>query len=111
MIKPSDPRQLAIDLLPRSICSVQVAAVCYDGNIFGWGWNSVGAGLGEHAEAATIRRSNKRRLEGSDIYIASRRKRNGKIVSSKPCEDCQKLLNKYGIRAIYLDSTGLWRVL
>src|SRR3990167_689683 len=27
MYKPSDPRELAIDLLPRSICAVQVAAV------------------------------------------------------------------------------------
>ena len=66
MIKPADPRQLAVDLLPRSTCLVQVAAVIADKRgIFSWGWNSSGVtGYGEHAEAAAIRRANKRRLRG-----------------------------------------------
>ena len=58
MLKPRDPRELAIDLLPRSTCAVQVAAVLADANgIFGWGWNSAGSGFGEHAEAAAFRLS------------------------------------------------------
>ena len=38
MILPSDPRRLAVDLLPRSRCAVQVAAVIADSfGIFSWG--------------------------------------------------------------------------
>lgn len=111
MIKPSDPRQLAIDLLPRSTCSVQVGAVLTDGNIYAWGWNSVGSGFGEHAEAAAIRRANRSRLRGSVMCVASRRKRNGKTVCSKPCASCQKLLVKHGIIAYYQDADGSWKVL
>ena len=112
MIKPSDPRKLAVDLLPRSICSVQVAAVIADDSgIFSWGWNSVGSGLGEHAEAAAIRRANKDRLETATIYVAAQRNRNGKIVLSKPCEDCAKRLRAAGIYLVYYRlASGRWEV-
>lgn len=109
MIKPSDSRQLAIDLMERSVCAVQVAAVLVDAyGIFAWGWNSVGCGFGEHAEAAAIRRANKNRLKGSTIVVSSQRRRNKKAVMSKPCEDCQALLDKWVIRTIYRDSVGGW---
>lgn len=104
MIKPDDPRELAIDLLPRSICAVQVAAVLADGHgIFAWGWNSVGNGLGEHAEAAAIRRANKKRLKGATIYIASQRKRNKKAICSKPCPSC------WGVIEATLIGKVVWR--
>ncbi len=112
MVKPSDPRQLAIDLLPRSICSVQVAAVlAHKDGVYSWGWNSVGSGLGEHAEAAAIRRSKRGRIYAMTIYVASQRRRNGKTVNSKPCADCQKLLTKYMIDAYYRDADGEWKKL
>lgn len=113
MIKPSDPRKLAIDLLPRSICSVQVAAVIADDSgIFSWGWNSVGSGLGEHAEAAAIRRAgNRDRLEYSTIYVASQRNRNDKTVLSKPCEDCMQRIKAAGIYLVYYRlANGRWEV-
>lgn len=111
MNKPSDPRELAIDLLPRSICTVQVAAVVADDHgIFGWGWNNVGSGLGEHAESAAIRRSSRKRLEYASIYIASRRLRNQKLIYSRPCGDCEKAIKKVGIRYIYfMDNFGEWQ--
>lgn len=111
MMKPSDPRQLTIDLLARSICSVQVAAVVEDHNrrIVGWGWNSVGSGFGEHAEASAIRRSNRKRLKGATIYVASTRMRNGKTICSRPCDDCDHLIRKVGIRTvIWLNNTDIW---
>ncbi len=113
MIKPSDPRQLAIDLLPRSICQVQVAAVLADDyGIFAWGWNSAGNGFGEHAEAAAIRRANKKRLTTSTIYVASQRMRNGKMVMSKPCEDCMKRIRAKNIYLIwYRTASGKWEVM
>lgn len=104
MIKPRDPMELAIDLLPRSICSVQVAAVISDDTgIFSWGWNSVGNGFGEHAEAAAIRRANKKRIRGATIYVASQRARNEKVICSKPCPDCQGKINNWGLKVVYRD--------
>jgi pyrimidine deaminase RibD-like protein len=110
MLKPSDPRQLAIDLLGRSICSVQVAAVLVDKwGIFGWGWNSVGSGFGEHAEAAAIRRSSRDRLVGSTIYVASQRKRNSKTIMSAPCSACWQRIKKVHVdHVIYRDPSGRW---
>lgn len=110
MIKPNDPRVLAVDLLPRSICAVQVAAVLADGHgIFSWGWNSMGTGYGEHAEAAAVRRANKRRLEGATIYVASVRNRNQKVIPSKPCPDCQRLIDKWGLKVVWRDGNGDWK--
>lgn len=109
MMKPSDPRQLAIDLLARSICSVQVAAVLADPHgIFGWGWNSVGSGLGEHAEAAAIRRSSKKRLNGATIYVASQRKRNAKTIMSAPCPDCHELICNWDLKIMFRDADNKW---
>ena len=83
------PRELAIDLLPRSICKVQVAAVLADNHgIFAWGWNSIGNGSGQHAETHAISRASRERLKGATIYIASQRRWNKKPITSKPCPDC-----------------------
>lgn len=108
MIKPSDPRQLALDIMGRSICAVQVGAVLADRwGIFAWGWNSVGSGFGEHAEASAIRRGSRDRMVGATIYIASQRRK--KPVLSKPCEACmRKITNRLIEHVIYLDSTGKW---
>lgn len=110
MFKPDDPRELATDLLNRSICRVKVAAVIADkAGISGWGWNSAGAGWGLHAEAHAIGRTNPVRLHsGATIYVASTRKRNGKIVSSKPCADCAYLIGKHGLKVEYRDANGEW---
>lgn len=111
MVKPSDPRQLTLDLLPRSICSVQVAAVIADKRgIFSWGWNSVGSGFGEHAEVAAIRRANKRRLRGATIYVATQRMRSfgPKMVNSMPCFGCEALIMKRGLNVVYRDARGIW---
>lgn len=111
MIIPRDPRELAIDLLPRSTCRVQVAAVVADSHgIFGWGWNSMGSsGLGEHAEASAFRRANRDRLEYATLYVASRRQRNNKWVMSRPCELCEKLIRKYDLFEVYyLTGQGKW---
>ena len=111
MIKPSDPRRLAIDLLSRSVCAIRVAAVIADNraglgqSIFSWGWNNSGRdGYGEHAEMAAVRRANKRRLVGSAIYIAAKR---GGIITAKPCSNCQRALRGYGLRwMVWRDREG-----
>lgn len=110
MNKRRDPREITESLLDRSACNVQVAAVIVkeDGDVHAWGWNSSGAGFGEHAEAAAVRRANKRRLRGSMIYVASQRKRNSKTINSKPCEECQRLLDSWGISVVYRNAEGEW---
>ena len=110
MKKPLYPEQLAVDILGRSKCSVQVGAAIEDSNgIYSWGWNSEGFdGMGLHAEAHAIMRANKKRLSGSTIYVASTRRRNGKIVTSKPCAACQKLIDKWGLTAVWRETNGKW---
>jgi deoxycytidylate deaminase len=77
--------------------------------IFAWGWNSVGSGFGEHAEAAAIRRASKKRLKGATIYIASKRNRNGKYVTSMPCYECNERLSAAGIELVYfITPEGKW---
>jgi tRNA(Arg) A34 adenosine deaminase TadA len=109
VIKPDDPRRLAVDLLPRSTCHVRVAAVLADRHgIFGWGWNHTGFdGFGEHAEAAAIRRSNKRRLAEAALYVCAVRRKSGNVITAKPCEMCQKIIRQVG-RVVYRDYDGRW---
>lgn len=110
MIKPSDPRVLAIDLLPRSTCSVRVASVVTDagGNIISWGWNHSGpSGYGLHAEHHAILRANKARLWYGTIYVAGRYDR-GTLVNSKPCKACQGLISKYKMDVVYRAKSGDW---
>jgi len=105
-----DPREIADTILVRSPCLVQVGAciVSRKGNAISWGWNSCGAsGFGEHAEASSIRRCNKRRLAGSTIYVAGMWRR-GKLVTSKPCPACARLIAKWGLRVVYRDCLGRW---
>ena len=110
MIKPSDPRDLTVNLLSRSTCAIKTAAVVADKHgIFGWGWNSMGpTGLGIHAEAHCIQRSNKSRLDGATIYIAAERTRNNKAVSCPPCVDCHELIINYDLKVIYRGAQGVW---
>ncbi len=65
-------------------------------------------GYGEHAEAGAIRRSNRKRLKGATIWVASIRNRNNKVINSKPCSDCQRLINKHGLKVVYRGADGIW---
>lgn len=110
MILPSDPRRLAEDLLSRSECAVQVAAVLADKDgIFSWGWNHMGtSGFGKHAEAHALERANKKRLWNSTIYVAAIRAKSKNPVLSKPCPECDYLLETYNITAWYRNKNGVW---
>lgn len=106
------PTEIAVALLTRSICSVQVASCLADNEgVYAWGWNSMGwTGMGQHAEAHCLSRANRKRLAGSTLYIASNRKRNGRVVTAKPCSECQtQLQNCNGLHVVYRDGEGTWR--
>ena len=109
-LKRCRPEDLAIDLLGRSICAVQVSAVLADRSIYSWGWNGVHTGLGIHAEAHCLSRANRRRISQSTLYTAARRKKSGNVVTAKPCADCQALLRRVK-RVVYRDGDGSWQKL
>jgi pyrimidine deaminase RibD-like protein len=98
MIKPS-PRELALILLHRSRCRVQVAAVIWDKKgIFSWGWNHLNNDAkGTHAEAHAIARANRERLYGARITIAAKRRKNQAQILAKPCENCMELLKSFDL--------------
>lgn len=112
MRKGAHPTELAETLLERSVCAVQVAAVLADRwGTFAWGWNSSGGtGLGEHAEAHALRRANRSRLESATMFVAAKRKRNGRAVTALPCPFCQRVARCVG-QIIYRDSEEVWRLL
>lgn len=111
-LKKVRPKDLAVDLLNRSICSVQVAACLVDkkGAIHAWGWNSQWSGYGIHAESHCLLRSNRKRWTESTLYIAAKRRKSGNTVTSRPCAECAKLVKKVG-RVVYRDGNGVWKVL
>ena len=89
MLKPKDPRELAIKLLKRSSCKVQVAAVLSDKHgIFAWGVNHMGDGYGCHAEISCLQRANHKRVSGSVMWIAARRAKSKNPVLARPCAAC-----------------------
>ncbi len=96
--------ELARDLSERSDIKIKVGAVIFDKDgIVSWGWNNPGRGYGEHAEAMAIRRLNLRLVDDwSSLRIAVYSTRKGRPITSKPCTNCQKLLEGVGIlRAVY----------
>ena len=111
-IKKVSPIDLAVDLISRSTCQVKVAAVLVDNHgIFSWGWNHSGAGYGMHAEEHCLRRSNRKRWAEATMYVAAARAKKAglRLVTARPCEDCQRLLNGLRGRVIYRDKDGLWK--
>lgn len=104
-----NPVELVVELLKRSICAVQVAAVIADKHgVHAWGWNSSGAtGMGMCAEAHALSRANPRRLAVSTIYIAARRKKSGSVVVSRPCKKCAQIVSKCQI-VMWQDKSGDW---
>ena len=104
------PTEIALALLHRSVCHVQVAACIVDSyGVFAWSTNHMGFdGLGQHAEAEVVRKANKRRLAGAKMYVVAARRKNGKVVTAKPCFRCQRLIEKYGIDVTYRNAYGRW---
>ena len=97
------------------------AVVCKGGRVFGkgfntykssptWGFPKIHSKYGNpfytiHAEAAAIRDAVRRGidLKGSTIFVA----REGHNQMSKPCPDCQGMIESHGIRKIvYTDENG-----
>ena len=91
-----NPQELVVQLLKRSTCSVQVAAVLADKHgVHAWGWNSTGPdGMGLHAEAHCLSRANPARVPASTLYVAARRRKSGRAVLACPCVPCARIVYK-----------------
>lgn len=109
MRKPNSPETLALDLLRRSRLNVQMAAVIIDKHdrFVSWGWNHGYI----HAEAHAIGRANPRRLPGSFIFIAGKRRKSGNLVEAKPCPHCQALIDACKLHVKYLGKDNHWHVM
>jgi len=114
MDKSAPPKLFVQAVLRRSIVNVQVGALIVDrkGRYIQWAWNSVGSGLGLHAEVHAISRSSRRRLKGSTILVAGRWKKSGNLVTAKPCPACMAVIKAVGLaKVIYQTKTGTWEEL
>ena len=111
-VKGKDPKEIALKLLKRSECSVQVAAVLSDARgVYAWGINHAGAdGFGEHAEVHCLKRANHKRVGKSVMWVVARRRKNRNPVSAKPCAACWPLV-KGCVYVCYRKKDGAWEVL
>lgn len=111
-------RELALYLLSRQArsvkyphCEVVMAAVLSDskGN-FSWSVNYFIANGSCHAEEGALRRANRRRVRGATLTVVGLRRRNGRLLHSRPCERrCLKLIRKLGVKKIeYLNAVREW---
>ena len=110
------PKELALLLLSRSNCKIQVAAVLSDSyGIFSWGWNSGPRDhnhvKGVHAETHAFSRANPKRLKGATLTVAARRKKSESQILARPCEKCTPLIKKHKIKIIeYTTPNDTWAV-
>ena len=106
------PKEIAENLLKRSACKVQMAAVISDWHgIVSWGWNNPGSdGYGQHAEMMALLRANKTRLPNATITVVGRYKKSRRLVHSYPCPDCIWALRASKITKVeFLDKDRIWR--
>lgn len=137
MVVKGDPRAIAVKLLDRSSCIVQMAAVVSIGDdiILSCGWNHVGSSQeGIHAEKHAILRLNRKGVAGIKLRsyrktpppikltVVGRRRKSGSWVLSRPCNgdkerynhglrktSCSELARKFGITVVdYITKTGEW---
>lgn len=111
MRKPKDPKELAVAILLRSTCIVQVGAVLADRwGIHSWGHNHAGpTGMGQCAEQHCLLRANRRRLQGSILFVAARRLRTGRIVQARPCKACWRAIAGRVAGVHWRDGSGVWQ--
>ena len=104
------PKTICVDLLHRSPCRVQMAAVLVDQQqrVYSWGWNN----NYQHAEVHAIKRANPKRVSGSTLYLAGRRAKSGNWVYAFPCSSkCYKFVLRWGVtRLVSLGKDGVWTI-
>jgi hypothetical protein len=123
-----EARDLALDLLSKSMCKQQHGAVLFKGNeILGYGWNRMivtddGCESGIHAERVVLQGLRRKTTYGATLVVAGRRKKSGRFLLSRPCEKrkpwkntlgdpCMCLVRSCGIRFIeYTLPGGGWEV-
>lgn len=101
------------------LSSLHAALIVKGGNILSHSYNSpkrnafvdlhaLHAGFTTHAECASVLRARRKiDLRGTTLYVARVRKLDGAVANSRPCESCQEIVKKYGIKkVIYTTDEG-----
>jgi len=88
------------------------AVVVFRNKMVGRGFNKVhstGARLdGKHAEIEALRNTTARYRKGCALYVC-RTNKSGKLTMSKPCEACQSVMKKMGVKVVwYSNKDGSW---
>lgn len=101
--------KIAISLASTSESRMKHGAIVVkSGNVLGMGINktrnspkimkSAPLGCSVHAEVAAVRSAGYN-VSGATVYVA-RVNRNGEHRNSAPCSECQKVLNKLGVKRV-----------
>lgn len=118
-LKILDPKARCIELANKSTFRTKHGSVVvHNGIIIGSGFNinlthDMTKTFNEfktlHAEMiAILRVKNKRVLKDSSIFV-TRVNQQGKLIMSKPCEICSRIIASFGIVSIfYTDAHGEW---
>lgn len=105
-------QEAAIQQAQRSSFKNKMGAVMvHKGQIVGRGRNyahSTGQqhNDGEHAEIAALNNTTARLRKGATIYVC-RITSNG-LMMARPCERCQKILRKCGVRYVWYSANNDW---
>ena len=62
-----------------------------------------------HAELSAILNSQQETFDNCELYVVRKRK-NGELANSKPCNSCHKMLSSLGIKKVYFstDRKGIY---
>lgn len=87
------------------------AVVIYKGNIVGKGCNIVHsngiASEGKHAEIGALINTKTRYRNGSTVYVC-RLTKSGELALAKPCEACQIIMRKMGVKYVWYSTSNEW---
>jgi len=107
--KHTDFMQATVDYAEKSSFRQQMGAVVvHRGKIVGRGCNfahRTGQPYvdGQHAEVCALNNTTARFRKDSTVYVARRTKTN-ECGLAKPCEACQKIMRKMGVRYVWYSS-------
>lgn len=106
-------KNLAIQQCLRSAYKYRVGAiVVFKGKVVGKGFNKVhSTGVpkldGKHAELEAINNTTARFRKGCTVYVCRLTKSN-ELALAKPCEACQVVMKKMGVKYVWYSSAQGW---
>jgi deoxycytidylate deaminase len=109
--------ELAKKMAERSSYKFRVGCVIVRGSrVVGFGWNdgvkthakSPHPFKSVHAEFDAVMSTKGESITGCDVYVC-RLLANGSLAMAKPCEHCEAMLRKLGIRRVFFSIADEWQ--